>query len=79
MKPGKIILSAMFVFTIIGGTLAFKAQKTSDRIYTKDLAGNCVVTVIGATTIPHSSFFTITYATNLYGAPCVLRALYIGL
>ncbi|WP_089784215.1 hypothetical protein [Chitinophaga sp. YR573] len=50
MKRAKIMLSAIAIFAIVGGALAFKANRNVVVFYT-GTAGKCTVLTAGTTTL----------------------------
>ena len=45
MKRAKIALTAIALFAVIGGALAFKSQRVSQSWFKTNGAGNCVLAV----------------------------------
>lgn len=75
-KLAKIILTVIAIMSIAGGVFAFKVKRRANFVYTTDPAnGICSVKLLGVTTRPNV-FLTITSATTIIKAPCVLQSLY---
>ncbi|THU34740.1 hypothetical protein FAM09_22340 [Niastella caeni] len=71
MKKVKIILTAITVFTVVGGTLAFKANNRtgSTILYTKGGGSTCTVQLVTFTT-SNSNNGTAISATTVDDAAC---------
>lgn len=79
MKKAKVMLTAIALFAIVGGALAIKANRATDRVYTTNAAGLCIVTVPAATTQPGKAFITTTSVSTVFGGPCILQPYYVGI
>lgn len=54
MKRAKLMLSAIAVMAVVGGSLAFTAKKSTKRIFCQSSVNSfCNVPVTGITTIPN--------------------------
>jgi hypothetical protein len=68
MKKGRIILVAIAVMTVAGGSLAFKAQKGT-QVYTTDgLNKPANITVFDATLAPSG---TPAFASTVFNGPAI--------
>jgi hypothetical protein len=69
MKRARIALTAIAVFAVVGGAVAFKQSK---RIYVPTVAGGpCTSTILNRiTTAPGQGLQTT--ATDVFGAACVV-------
>ncbi len=82
MKRAKVILTAVAVFAVVGGALAFKATRTAQALYTTNPAGQCKVTFFTSLTTqrqsPTQPTATITnlYSTAPTNAACPLTTWY---
>ena len=66
MKKIKIMLIAMAVLSIVGGTLAFRAKKSGFCAYTASEPGPCAFLNDGfKTTSSPSPGYVLTYATSV--------------
>ncbi|WP_089784216.1 hypothetical protein [Chitinophaga sp. YR573] len=65
MKRAKIMLSAIAIFAIVGGVVAFKAKKAFLILYT-GTGGKCTILTDGTTnlTAPIINVSTISLTTN---------------
>ncbi|TWI84367.1 hypothetical protein [Chitinophaga japonensis] len=79
MKCAKIALTAIALFAVVGGALAFKSYRGIDTYYrlTADETGPCTLTAINHT-FGISPQGTV-YATTIEGADCITRAFLIDL
>lgn len=70
MKQAKIALTAIAVVAVVGGALAFKAQRSADplQLYTQTVVGNQTVCTVPTST----SFYTTNLASG--GATATFRA-----
>ena len=75
MKKVKIMLTAVTVLAVVGGALAFKAQKFSNFcVYTADAPGACAATSINSITTPSEdaqSFVTTRLKNGLGQCPAL--------
>jgi len=82
MKKVKIMLTAITVFAIIGGALAFKAKKFNTSIYCTDGISTCSILKDGFSTQPafagQASVGLSTCTDVFKGANCVQRATYVN-
>jgi hypothetical protein len=75
MKKVKIMLTAVAILAVVGGALAFKAQKFGLAIYYKTLDTDPTCTIPAFTTLqnkPHilpGAFAT----TTVFGTPCTAK------
>lgn len=71
MKQAKIMITAIAIFAVVGGALAFKAQK-GHTVYTGPDASNCTFTTSLTTT--DDVLQPQTYITDISGdAGCSLK------
>lgn len=73
MKKVKVMLSAIAVFAVIGGALAFKAKDTQRTFYTIDpVDGNCTSTtsLLSTTTIQAAVGTFVQLATGAQNGAC---------
>jgi hypothetical protein len=65
MKRAKFALTAIAVFAVVGGALAFKANRTANQFYrTTVLGGNC------------TSATTVLYTATPNGNPAITQSTY---
>ncbi|MVT12493.1 hypothetical protein [Chitinophaga tropicalis] len=81
MKKAKVILSAVALFAVVGGALAFKAARISVRYFTPGVNNVCSVPLdIRYTTNPEDATGPLTTfytsITTIQSAPCVPLTLY---
>lgn len=72
MKKVKIMLTAITVFAVVGGALAFKAQKFGITVFYKTRAADPTCTIPGFTTLPSSPNLGRFYCTTQFGTPCTV-------
>jgi hypothetical protein len=81
MKKARILLAAVAVFAIVGGTMAAKAKRGSQIIYTgtTTIPSLCTFPTV-ATTLPDATPLKTVYArtTTLATVPCVYRTIFLG-
>jgi len=76
MKKAKIMLTAIGIFAIVGGAMAFKTYRGGGQIYTPNVQGVCNVTVRTWTTINNGVPPGQILATTILSAPCVNLTVY---
>lgn len=65
MKKAKIVLSAVALFAVVGGALAFKAARQPNRFFTAPAAGQlCTIPVNLSYTTTANPTTIIPYATT---------------
>jgi hypothetical protein len=77
MKKVKIMLIAITVFAVVGGVLAFKAQKLGIVVFYKTMATDPTCTIPGFTTLQQYPNRGQFYITTQYGNPCNISSSYI--
>ena len=71
MKKAKLMLSAIAVFAVLGGTLAFKASGHFFTFYTDSTNGLCESQVVlQSTTDANGTFFPEYYTTTISTEAC---------
>jgi hypothetical protein len=82
MKRAKIVLTAVAVFAVVGGALAFKATRIGLPMYRTNAQGLCIVpTTLSYTTVaqfPGQPFTTYTSigTTSVANGACLTTSLY---
>lgn len=78
MKKAKIMFTAIAVLAVVGGALAFKAQKFSSHIvYTTNAAGQPGINPLPSYTFDQvGNQTTETFATLVQGQPAALTTIY---
>ena len=69
MKKVKIMLTAVAILAVVGGALAFKAQKGL-QIFYKTLDSDPTCTLQARTTIQGAPNFGRFATTTIFGTPC---------
>ncbi|WP_145717975.1 hypothetical protein [Chitinophaga japonensis] len=74
MKRAKIALTAIALFAVVGGALAFKSYRGITTYYrlTADGTGACTLTADNTTFVPAAN--GTVYATTLEDVDCQVRA-----
>jgi hypothetical protein len=70
MKKVKIMLTAITVFAVVGGALAFKAQKFGTAIFYKTRATDPTCTIPAFTTLQNRPNLGQFFTTTQQGTPC---------
>ena len=73
MKRAKIALTAIAVFAVVGGTLAFGSYRNITTFYRPTAAGTGACTLTANNTIPVNTTTGTVYATTVPGAPCSIK------
>lgn len=60
MKKVKVMLTAFAVLAVVGGSLAFKAQKFNATVYTSFIPGSCPVKT------PHKTFTSEVFGSKIW-------------
>jgi len=76
MKKAKIALTAIGIFAIVGGAMAFKTYRGGGIVYTPNAQGVCNVTVRNLTTTNNGQTPAQILATTSIAQPCVLLTVY---
>lgn len=74
MKRAKIALTAIALFAVVGGALAFKSYRGITTYYrlTADGTGVCTTSTINTTPVADPN--GTVYATTVFGDPCTITA-----
>ncbi|GAA0556415.1 hypothetical protein [Chitinophaga japonensis] len=74
MKRAKIALTAIVMFAVVGGALAFKSYRGITTYYrlTADGTGECTLTNVNFGPVPSPA--GTVYATTIEGVDCTMRA-----
>jgi hypothetical protein len=82
MKRAKIVLTAVALFAVVGGALAFKATRSLRTLYITNAQGQCkstfFTTLTTAQQFPNQPIATVTssYSTLPTNAACPLTTWY---
>jgi len=74
MKKARVMLAALAIFAVAGGSLAFKAKKSTDTVFT---GPQCSVTLHGFTTTNVAGEL-VTASTVFEGAKCTTTFITAG-
>jgi hypothetical protein len=73
MKKVKIMLTAVAILAVVGGALAFKAQKFGTAIWYKTLDTDPTCSIPARTTIQSKPNFGQFATTTVFGTPCNVK------
>ena len=76
MKKAKIILTAIGIFAVVGGAMAFKTYRGGGIVYTPNAQGVCNVTVRNLTTTNNGQVPSMIIGNTVHNGPCFNLVVY---